>query len=476
MQTTALLDTTFGRPLSLSRFSENFSLSRTGSGGDITAATVQLERSELEASSTYAAVDPPSPEALERSPRIRAAGDDAEHLAQTLDTSATFFLSEGTGTRSELPTAPPSPLAGALRPGKCGAAKLQENLHELKVELNESREEARRYRQRLVHLEGDAHGKSQWALQWERQVAAALPPPAPGMEAELDLPGLGPAGLGWSAWKVFIDRALVESLKTQRLLPRAPQVEWHRATRDHLEDEARAVATELREAEQSLLDAGTENARMLAQIRRCETREREHDRKRTSVETLQQELASRDRDRKSVLACEEAQQRYYLALHAELGEAQRLLDDTPQEQMLRRVQRAVEQREYFDHEMHNLDNEAEEAARLSWEVHEDEMSQMSMDVRTIEATLQALQAESVVEEEAYQHEEAAMAEDERLAQERQQHTVEMAREARREAARLKHKQAVHDELDRDLEEWLSALRIQCLFRGHRVRKASRMRA
>lgn len=439
-----------GRSFSLSRFPETVSLSREA-GQDLVEPTESL----LFDSVLHApdASDPPA-------------------LAAQLETSATFALSETLMTQSEMATAPPSPVAGALRPGKLGgAARLQENARHMKIELNESREEARRYRQRLVHLEGDAHGKAQWAVQWERQVCAALPPPAPGMDANLDLPGLGPAGVGWSAWKGFIDRAMVESMKTQRLLPRAPQVEWHRATRDQLEEEASAMATELRTAEQALLDAGTENARLMAQIRRCETRERELGRKRTAVDVLQQELASKDRERKSVLDGEDTQRRYYLALHAELGEAQRALDDTPQEQMLMRVERAVEQRDYFDYQMSNLDAEAEEAERLSWEAHDEDVEQLTSDVGTLEAYLRALQEESMVEEEAWQHEEAAMERGREAAEATRQRTRAMAAEAHREAVEKRDREVFHDEFEHDLEQFMAVLRIQALFRGSRARRS-----
>mmetsp|Transcript_46729 Transcript_46729/g.130104 ORF Transcript_46729/g.130104 Transcript_46729/m.130104 type:complete len:530 (-) Transcript_46729:146-1735(-) len=310
-------------------------------------------------------------------------------------------------------------------------ARLRDQTWDLKAELNASEEETRRFRQRLVHLEGDLQGKVQWMLSWERQVVANGP-----AHAER-----GPAGASWSAWKTFVDRGAVEAQKTLRLLTRVDDLQFQRAAHDELRDGAELAAAELRDAEEKLATDLFENVRLASMLRRREAQVPQRSRGRGLVDSLRQELALREQERARLVGEEEQQAHLRAAIRQEVEDERLQLRDMPVQVMKRRIQRAVEQRE-------DLEAQADSCARWADECHEetvaaqrDELERLHFEL--LDATASMVSAESdaecrmVVLSEA----EDSLRLGEEQEERRRNRTISLARAAKADAAEWRRRES-----------------------------------
>lgn len=266
----------------------------------------------------------------------------------------------------------------------------QEQTLRLKAEVNESEAEARRYRQRVVHLDGDLQGKRQWLMHWERQLAMRADCQS---SSSLDL-CMGPSGLSWSTWKTFVDRGIVESQKTQRLLSRNVNMEWHRATRDELEEEALAAAETVEEAERQLQEEEAENARLAATIRRHDGSARDRARKRSTMDMLNIELAARKSERSRVESEAEDHRWEGEELEASLAEECRKLQELPSQQLLRKVQRASLREGEMRAQCLASAAEAEQRERAAVESASEELQQLNRTLLAMERQRSAEESEA----------------------------------------------------------------------------------
>eukprot|EP00927_Polykrikos_kofoidii_P044755 TRINITY_DN38637_c0_g1_i1.p1 TRINITY_DN38637_c0_g1~~TRINITY_DN38637_c0_g1_i1.p1 ORF type:complete len:656 (+),score=90.10 TRINITY_DN38637_c0_g1_i1:100-2067(+) len=334
-------------------------------------------------------------------------------------------------------------------------ARLRTQTIDLKSDLNESQADARRFRQRMVHLEGDLHGKVQWMLQWERQVATREVPAA---EA-------GPAGVSWTAWRMFVDRGMIESQKTLRLLPRSADLELHRATYEELQCEADTVAASLRDAEEQLCGMLDDNVRLAGLLRRRELKAQERSRGRSVSDVLRHELAAQEREYKQVRAEQEQHARKRALVTTELEEARCQLSTMPAQQMKRRIQRATAQKDEIVEEARFW----AEAASLRYEegvaLQREESEHLRSQIAIAGGTLQFAEGRA---EEAHKE----LCEAESLVR-----GVEMAEERRRrriiDLARVAHVDA--DVLRRrERQRRLASIVVQRVWRGRQGRVRAKL--
>eukprot|EP00928_Gymnodinium_smaydae_P027203 TRINITY_DN21106_c0_g3_i3.p1 TRINITY_DN21106_c0_g3~~TRINITY_DN21106_c0_g3_i3.p1 ORF type:complete len:607 (-),score=129.53 TRINITY_DN21106_c0_g3_i3:408-2228(-) len=224
---------------------------------------------------------------------------------------------------------------------------------ELKAELSESEAEERRVRQRLLNLEGDVQSKVQWMLQWERRIASAC------TDGDRSEDAVGPAGLGWSAWRGFAERAAAESHKTQRLLPRTNDLQLQQASHDYVLKAADETTRLQYDAEEELRAALAENTRLAAAVRRARRETSDAvsgggSERRCVVEMLRQELQAIESDTLAVRAEEVQQCRDAALLSSELVEARRQLDAMPVHQMKRRIRQVGEEHQELEDQAQSL--------------------------------------------------------------------------------------------------------------------------
>lgn len=309
---------------------------------------------------------------------------------------------------------------------------------QLKLELHESTAELRRLRQRLVHVDHDAQGKVQWMLAWERQVGGRT------HGTELPQGEAGPGGLGWPAWKGFLDRSLSESQKTQRLIGRAVTgAEVARATCEDIRGEAARAADALQKAEEQLSEEEAATARLSrAAAARCprdggHSRERGRGRQRSLAAALQQEFAAREHTEAQTRRGEEGALRRERLLETELEAARQKLQTEAAQQRRRKVQRATAERDDVAATLRAALGEFECREEEQDAVVRDELGTLESELSQAEVSVPEAEGEVRQEERLVEELRSAVLRSERQEEEARQHTVEAARAAKAEAASLR---------------------------------------
>lgn len=346
----------------------------------------------------------------------------------------------------------------------------------LKGELNESRDEARRLRHRLSQLEGDVQGKVQWMLQWERQTASSSS-------------DAGPAGVSFSAWKQFIDRATMESQKTQKCFhvsvsDSRQSLDEARAKCDRLRDESTTAAEELREEEELSAKDLAENVRLASLLRRRDSQgpQRPKPIAGRAANVMQLELAIRERELLQLRAEQDEQAQHRAALLSELDEERRRLSEMPVQRMKKSIQRLQEERDQLeqytrnfqatavqkDHEDANNKQQALEKLNIERLGARERLAHSEHEVKAAQASLEGgrLALKNTEDEEdrrRQRNKDIARAA-------REQGKLEYERRYRRNVDFARQKDS---EMQRELEEEYNAIRIQSAYRGNLVRRAKR---
>jgi len=349
---------------------------------------------------------------------------------------------------------PPSWQRDPIFAGPAGVDLLREQIMCLKAELNETSAEARRYKQRFVHLEGDIQGKVQWMLQWERQIVAKA-------VSDTRTGDVGPSGLGWPAWKAFADRSATESQKTQRLLTRSANLEVHQKTHDELQEEVREVATALSEAETQLRDEEIYNARLAGVIRRRREGARDKLRKRDSVDALRREFSLCGRERARLMSDEAAQERCMRILRGEFEEAVRRLNEAPAQQHKKRIQRACARKGEMDAQMRNFGEEASVRDTLAAQEQSQELGELRSSLAMMDTSMQTAAEEACALSQTLVAVESSVALDQQEEAMARQRAVDLARSARSDAIQVRK----HEKRRAD-----AAVHIQSRHRGCQVRR------
>lgn len=168
--------------------------------------------------------------------------------------------------------------------GDFSAGRWRTECQQLKVELNKMTDDARKSRQRIVLLEGDLQGKLHWMHQWENECQAAA-----NAHQYQNPDGRGPGGNTWTAWGKYVDRAITEAVKTQRLLAGQMEAEELRLLQNKMMGDAQVMSAALSECQSQLETVNTENAKLKSEVKCLEEDAKEAKRASTYLETLKKE-------------------------------------------------------------------------------------------------------------------------------------------------------------------------------------------
>lgn len=350
-----------------------------------------------------------------------------------------------------------------LAPGRMA---LQERVLRSKQELHKSEADAQRYSQRLAFLEGDARGKVQWMIQWERLMATK------GMDA--DAANAGP-DLSWPTWTKFIDRSFTESQKTLRGLGRNLDLERRLALQSTLEEKARRLTETLQEAEARMSwdeDKCARLARMINQRKSgaCDQRRG----RRQALETLQLEIAAHEKERSRLQSEQMVHVEECHQIEGELAELCGELSMMPAQQHKRRLERAREQIDQLRAQMQAWCADSSACEMSALQQHQEDVSDHQMMIASLQAEHHAATREAEVLHSFLSESESSEASDWLSKECAQTRVHEMARAARNDAVIVRERME-EARKEQDCRRAAAALRIQRTFRGSHVWKDVRAR-